>query len=269
MALPSCPRSCCLTITRSRARADIFVDLAGYSGSRPRDELTSEGCPSTRVRGAQLADAVGRRAGPSCGVRRRRGTACLPKTDGLAGKGEGGALLGGVVLAQQGGDRGERAGMLGPPGLRERQRVAGAEYLVLHRLGEHAAGAPPPHLTAHRIQHDEVMRLAAREAKLYPLAGAVRDVKGELHGLPNLHVERRRDGVASDVATYRRIRMRRRWRHIGEREGRSYQERQDVPKTHEQMVWDSGAASSPSRICRVRTYQQRDAWSRQSVTVKS
>lgn len=178
------------------------------------------------------ASTYQRRHGPSSCVEPRGG--CLAQTDGPGGQGEFGALLSWVVLAEQRCDRGVRAAVLWSPGLGEGERVARSEHLVLHGLREHAAAAPPPHFAALGVEDDEVVGLTARETKFYALAGAVRDVKAELHVLAQFHVERRADGVARDVTAYGYVRMRGQRRRIRERQSRSYQERKNVPKTHVQ-----------------------------------
>lgn len=178
------------------------------------------------------ANTCRRRHGPSSRVERRGG--CLTQTDRVGGQGEFAALLSWVVLAEQRCDCGVRAAVLWSPGLGERERVARAEYLVLHALRKHAAAAPPPYFAVLGIEDDEVVGLAARETKFYTLAGAVCDVKAELHVLAHFHVERRADGVARDVTAYGNVRMRGQRRRIRERQGRSYQERKNVPETHVQ-----------------------------------
>ena len=63
--------------------------------------------------------------------------------------------------------------------------------------------------------------------------------------------------------------MGRQWRRVRERQGGSYQERKNVPKTHERSVGAGGPTGAASRTCCGPTYQQRDARSRQLVTRKS
>ena len=62
--------------------------------------------------------------------------------------------------------------------------------------------APPPHFAALRVEHDDVVGLTAWEAKLYALAGAVRDVEAELDLVADFDVERCGDRVA--CTTWRR-----------------------------------------------------------------
>src|ERR1035437_2262712 len=100
------------------------------------------------------------------------------------------ALLHRVVLALQRRDGDiAAAGRVVPEGV-VLERVAGAEHLVLQRLREHPAGAPAPYFAAERVEHDELVRLAAWEVHLELLVARVEHAESEAHVDLDLDVER-------------------------------------------------------------------------------
>ena len=105
-------------------------------------------------------------------------------------KREADALFQRMVHAAQRSDGDKRAVRgCGPPRGLVGERFVGLEHVILERLREHTPLAPSPHLSTAPVEHDNVMRLAAREGELEALVRGVRDVEGEANAIVKLEVE--------------------------------------------------------------------------------
>lgn len=101
-------------------------------------------------------------------------------------------LLDGMIVARKYRDRDIPApGILRAPTLDELSGLLRLDQLVLETLREHPRLAPAPHFLARLVEHDELVRLAARKPKLDHPRRVVPDIELELHLTPRMNRKRR------------------------------------------------------------------------------